>query len=324
VRKALIVGINYYRLLPTLHGCVNDAYAVKSVLEKHADGSVNFGVRLLASAGQESAVGRAELKESIRELFSEDSEIALLYFAGHGHLESVGGYLCTSDCRTGDDGVSLSEVLAMGAASPARNKIFILDSCHSGVAGTSPVDRNTASLSQGMTILTASTAEQYASESNGSGTFTALLVDALNGGAGNLVGAVTPGGVYAHIDQSLGPWKQRPVFRTNVKSFVCLRRVVPPIELRDLQRLSSLFPSAGFEYQLDPTFEPEPTGRPPGSPDPISANTEVFAILQKLYRVNLVTPVGASSMWHAAMNRRSCKLTVLGEHYRRLVNEGLL
>jgi len=35
--------------------------------------------------------------------------------------------------------------------------------------------------------------------------FTGLLVDALSGGAANLVGDVTPGSVYAHIDQSLGP-----------------------------------------------------------------------------------------------------------------------
>ncbi|MEI9999064.1 MAG: hypothetical protein WDO13_07790 [Verrucomicrobiota bacterium] len=92
-------------------------------------------------------------------------------------------------------------------------------------------------LSEGLTILTASTAQQYASEQNGSGVFTTLFVDALNGSAGNLVGDVTPGSVYAHIDQSLGPWKQRPVFKTNVKTFVSLRKVKPPIVLADLLRL---------------------------------------------------------------------------------------
>ena len=56
-----------------------------------------------------------------------------------------------------------------------------------------------------MTILTASTKEQDASEKNGSGVFTTLFVDALNGAATNLVGDVTPGSVYAHVDQSLGP-----------------------------------------------------------------------------------------------------------------------
>jgi hypothetical protein len=78
-----------------------------------------------------------------------------------------------------------------------------------------------------MTILTASSADQYASEENGRGVFTELLVDAMNGAAANLVGDVTPGSVYAHIDQSLGPWEQRPVFKTNVKSFVSLRHAAP-------------------------------------------------------------------------------------------------
>jgi hypothetical protein len=174
-----------------------------------------------------------------------------------------------------------------------------------------------------MTILTASTDEQYASEQNGSGVFTTLLVDALSGAAGNLVGDVTPGSVYAHIDQSLGPWEQRPVFKTNVKTFVSLRKVQPPIALSDLQRITEFFPTKGFEFRLDPTFEPErPTVPDPGVPPPDPENTEKFAILQKYNRVNLVVPVDASHMWHAAMNSKACKLTVLGEHYRRLVERG--
>ncbi len=42
MRKALIVGINHYDHLEPLSGCVNDALAVKAVLERHADGTLNF------------------------------------------------------------------------------------------------------------------------------------------------------------------------------------------------------------------------------------------------------------------------------------------
>lgn len=324
MRKALVIGIDHYDYVSPLHGCVNDAHEVKAVLEKHADGSVNFHVKLLTATGTGSALSRAELKDSVDELFSGDSEIALLYFAGHGHIEAVGGYLCGSDCRRGDEGLSLGEVLALGTGSDARNKVIVLDSCFSGVAGTIPTDPRTAVLSEGMTILTASTKDQYASENNGNGVFTTLFVDALNGAAGNLVGDVTPGSVYAHIDQSLGAWKQRPVFRTNVKTFVSLRKVQPPIGLAELQRLTEFFPAPGFEFNLDPTYEPEITGRPVGAPPPNPANTAKFAVLQKYYRVNLVVPVDATSMWHAAIGSKRCKLTVLGEHYRRLVEEGLI
>lgn len=176
-----------------------------------------------------------------------------------------------------------------------------------------------------MTILTASTRDQYANECNGAGLFTSLFVDALDGAAANLVGEVTPGSVYAHIDQSLGPWAQRPVFKTNVKTFVSLRKVKPPLELADLRRIAEFFPDAGFNFPLDPAYEPERAcNEPEGTPDPDPDKTTVFAILQKFNRVNLVVPVGAPHMWHAAMNSKACKLTVLGEHYRNLVQKGML
>lgn len=66
-----------------------------------------------------------------------------------------------------------------------------MDSCHSGVAGSKERSDPTAELTEGMTILTASTEEQYSMEENGSGIFTTLLVDALNGSAANLIGDIT-------------------------------------------------------------------------------------------------------------------------------------
>jgi len=150
-------------------------------------------------------------------------------------------------------------VLTLANKSAARNKVIVLDSCHSGIAGT-PAGQQAAELTEGMTILTASTKDQYASEKNGSGVFTTLFVDAMNGAAGNLVGDVTPGSVYAHIDQSLGSWAERPVFKTNVKNFVSLRTVQPPIALADLLLLTEFFPAPGSQFPLDPSFEPELLG----------------------------------------------------------------
>ena len=46
-----------------------------------------------------------------------------------------------------------------------------------------------------------------------------------------------------------------------------------------------------------------------------------FKILQKYNRINLVVPVDAEHMYFAAMNSKSCKLTILGEHYWKLVNK---
>ena len=325
MRRALVVGIDYYSDITSLGGCVNDAHQVKAMLERHSDGSVNFGVRLITGTSSQDLVTKKQLKEAVRELFEGDGEVGLLYFAGHGYIEATGGYLCAGDCQTGDDGLPIGEIMTLANKSRLQNRIVVLDSCHSGIAGQHPTHGSTAELSDGMTILTASTAEQYAKEENGSGAFTTLFVDALGGAAANLVGDVTPGGAYAHVDQSLGPWSQRPVFKTNVKRFVSLRKVKPPLDLADLRRIAEFFPEPGFEFQLDPSYEPErPTPLDSSVPPPDSEKNAVFAILQRYNRVNLVIPNGAPHMWHAAMQSKTVRLTALGEHYRRLVDKGNL
>lgn len=321
MRIALIVGINFYEHGNALFGCVDDAHAVKAILERHDGGAVNFDCRLLTGTGPSDRVNRGELKDQIENLFKTDAEISLFYFAGHGHIEAAGGYLLATDAKRGDEGVSLSEILTFANASPAKNKVIVLDSCHSGIAGTPPTGDQLATLSEGLTVLTASTKDQYATEQNGRGVFTSLFVDALSGSAANLTGDITPGSVYAHIDQSLGAWEQRPVFKTNVKQFVSLRQSSPPIAISDLRRLTEFFPDPGAEYALDPTYEPEMKGRDAVMPLPDHDNTRIFAVLQGYNRLNLLVPVNAPHMWNAAMESKSCRLTALGEHYRRLVEK---
>jgi hypothetical protein len=216
--------------------------------------------------------------------------------------------------------------MAMANQSKAKNKVIILDSCHGGIAASNAVAKQVAEIPDGVTILTASTADQYAMETGGdSGVFTSLLVDALSGATANLVGAITPGSVYAHIDQSLGNWAQRPVFKTNVKKFVSLRETEAPIELADLQKLTTLFKDPATQLDLDPSYEPERSGgEDPLVPPPDPAHTAHFAVLQNLVKVNLVRPVNAPHMWHAAMKSTACELTVLGQHYWKLVKQNLI
>lgn len=327
MRKALIVGIDHYDHLRPLNGAVNDAHSVKSVLERNADGTLNFSTPLLLTGtGPAALVTRDDLRGAVEELFNDDADIALFYFAGHGYIDDTGGFLCASDCKSGHDGLSLSEIMAMANQSKAKNKVIILDSCHGGIAASNAVAKQVAEISDGVTILTASTADQYAMETGGgSGVFTSLLVDALSGAAANLVGAITPGSVYAHIDQSLGNWAQRPVFKTNVKKFVSLRETAAPIELSDLQKLTTLFEDPTTQLDLDPSYEPERSGgEDPSVPPPDPAHTADFAVLQSLVKVNLVRPVNAPHMWHAAMKSTACELTVLGQHYWKLVEQNLI
>lgn len=319
MRKALCVGIDSYAKVPDLHGCVNDANGVKAALERNGDGTLNFDTRLMCATSEASYITRADLKDAIQELFESDSELAVLYYAGHGSFDSLGGYLCTSEIERVDDGLSLNDVMGIVAQSKAQNKVVILDSCHSGFAASSTEMQNYSILHNGTTVLAACDEHQYSSEENGHGVFTSLLIEALYGGAMNLLGEVSPGSIYSYIDRSLGAWEQRPVFKANIKNFVSLRKNAPPIAISELRRSTEFFKSPYEEFPLDPTYEPDKH-----ESDTSEVNKEheaIFAILQRYVKLNLVTPSGAEHMYYAAINRKACKLTAQGQHYWNLVKK---
>ena len=132
----------------------------------------------------------------------------------------------------------------------------------------------------------------------------------------NLLGEVSPGSIYSYVDQSLGAWEQRPVFKANIKAFVSLRKNTPPIQLNDLRKICDIFVEPYEAYQLDATYEPDKH-----ESDNKEVNTEhelIFSILQQYAKLNLVVPVGEEHMYYAAIHNKSCKLTAQGQHYWRL------
>ncbi len=317
MRKALICGISHYENYPPISGCVNDAEGMKKVIDSNEDDSPNFGVRLLLAADESSAITRNDLKSQIEELFSGDSDIALLYFSGHGHLENNDGYLATSECKDGDDGVSMYEIVTLANQSPAREKIIILDCCHSGVAGSLAGEKKYALISEGLCIITASEPYQYAVEKNGSGVFTKLLLEALSGGAADVMGNISVGDIYSYVDRSLGVWQQRPLFRVNLKKFSTIRKVKPAIDIRYIKSLVDLFETPDSVLYLDPSYESS-------SENAIVENLEKFEALRKLSRINLVKTSNDEQLYFTAMNSGSCCLTERGKHFHTLVSDNLI
>lgn len=317
MRKALVVGIDDYPNNP-LNGCVSDATAVAQVIEAHSDGEPNFEVKLLISPGENSSadgITRKQLRSELDALFAGDPEVALFYFAGHGIVKNVGGYIVTSDLTKYDEGVPMDDVLKLANQSKAKDKVILLDCCRSGKFGSSEIaGGNVSYLSEGLTVLTASRDSESANEKNGSGVFTSLLVDALKGGAGDLRGHITPGNVYAYVDQALGPWDQRPIFKTNVTHSVCLRRIDPPVAKPTLRKLVEYFPAPDDEHKLSPEYEFTEKSAVP-------AKVAILKDLQKFASVHLVEPVGAEHMYFAAIDSKSCRLTAAGRQYWRLVKE---
>jgi hypothetical protein len=324
MRKALIVGINYYENKGNLGGCCADAQEVERVLSRHGDGQRNFECDLLAANGFQNKIDRHLLRRKVEMFFRDRSDVGLFYFAGHGLIEPAGGYLMASNAHEISDGLALNDLLTWVNQSPISHKLVILDCCHSGALATPPDRPTMAMLAEGVVVLTASTATQQVAETQGSGLFSRLMVEALDGAAASLTGDVTPGGLYAFIDQSLGAFQQRPVFKSNVQQFVSLRRSKPPIALADLHRITDFFLDKEEEHKLDPSYEPaeDASDRKPGDPPPDPEKTKIFKILQQYNRLHLVLPVGEEHMYYAAMRYKSCRLTPLGQHYWRLVKDG--
>ena len=177
----------------------------------------------------------------------------------------------------------------------------------------------------GISILTSSREDEPSKEINGHGVFTNLLIEGLKGGAADVRGHISPGGLYAYIDQALGAHEQRPVFKTNVTEFVELRSIIPQVSLSTLRKLAEYFHNPLDGFQLDPSFEDTNSNDVEHKVIEPYANQEnvlIFKDLQKLEGVGLIIPVGEEHMYYAAMHSKTCKLTSLGLHYWRLVNEG--
>lgn len=114
MRRALCVGIDYYKF-GELHGCVSDANRLAEMLRCNEDTSPNFDARVLAApiGGKPDALTRSVLRAAVEDLFKHPADVALLSFSGHGAENNLGGYLVTQDAAHYDEGVPMTDVIAM-------------------------------------------------------------------------------------------------------------------------------------------------------------------------------------------------------------------
>jgi len=315
MKRALVVGINEYSHANPLRGCVNDAKNIAELISRNADGTKNFDTKVL-TAENGKTISAKDLRKVITELFAQPADMAFLYFSGHGTATNLGGYLCASDAEKYNEGVSMQEILTLINASQIKEVVVVLDCCQSGAFGQIPaLNNNAASIREGVSVLTASRDNQSAIEVNGSGIFTSLVCDALSGGASDLLGVVTPSGVYSHVEQSFGAWEQRPLFKSFVSRSTPLRQAVQKIEVSNLFALKSLYPNPDSTFNLDPSYEvTHKSAR--------DENVKKFKILKKLQTVGLiqVNRQPDPDLYWACLENKSCQLTALGKFYWHLVN----
>ncbi|MEW6411870.1 MAG: caspase family protein [Candidatus Zixiibacteriota bacterium] len=312
MRRALIIGVDKYPTNP-LRGCVNDAQRLSRVLSRHHDQNVNFQCEVVTAPSD--TVTRPVLRRKISELFGQPADVAFLHFSGHGTVNGLGGYLVTPDYCQYDVGIAMAEVLALANQSPVTDIFITLDCCHSGAFGTLPaVSDDKIVLADGVSVITATRTNQEALEEEGGGVFTSLLVEALEGGAAGLCGEVSAASIYAYIDNALGAWDQRPLFKANVSRFVKLRQAEPRLHPSLIRIIPECFPLPAELLPLSPEYEPEANPHD-------ECKEKIFGYLQKFRDAGLVKPVGAEHLYHAAMQNKACQLTTLGRYYWRLVHE---
>lgn len=224
MRKGLFIGINHYDHVSPLSGCSNDAMAMASVLERHANGRPNFSSKVLTSAEEKLTLNH--MKQQIQSLFSGDCDVALLYFAGHGQFDTSidEGLLIPQDYQPGGDGIRISDILEWADKAPhIKNKIIILDCCQAGAAGAVRNLRGGSSvIGEGVTILTACKRTVRCGESRSWRLHGSVAASAARWRC-QRTRQSHPGSVYSFVDNALGAWEQRPVFKTNVSQFVPLR-----------------------------------------------------------------------------------------------------
>jgi hypothetical protein len=325
-RRALLVGINHYDYIkPDLNWCTGDALSMREMLGFHANHDTNYVCRVLLGSQRpggklDERVTFNRLRKALAELFAYDGEVAL-YFSGHGIHRSKGVYLATQDSMPALPGILVNDLLTMANQSPAREVLLLLDCCYAGALGE-PSDSDEATLAnmylrEGVTLIAASRAHETALEREQHGVFTRLLLGALESGAADLRGMVSAASLYTYVEQALGPWDQRPVYKSNASRLSPIRYCVPEIDDDDLRRLPLLFPKPDHQYGLNRTYEVT-------QPSALPAHIEIFNLFKRYQLVRLLRPSLGRNLYDTAMSETPVELTPLGRFYRKLAIDGLL
>lgn len=276
---ALLIGIDAYEHLSKLEYCGRDMEALRDALIANG-GYQSEHIRLLGDAPGGSQPTRGNifltLTTFLQQMRPEDT--VLVAFAGHGESDAQGAsFLVPIDGNTADrllelTCVPMSEVYAFLEECPARQKVLILDCCHSGGtredgAAATTFAPGSGEPATGLVELLSCRAEEVSHEHAElqHGVFSYFLVKALEGDAdlnvsGNRDGLVSVGEAYdfvyervaAFIEDNYPGHRQSPVkrgeeqgpiilsARSETRDAMSAERIVERLmELQQQQKVSS-------------------------------------------------------------------------------------
>jgi hypothetical protein len=229
-RKALVVGIDHYQnsSYRPLLGCEQEAIDFGELLERHQDGSDNFGTSNVAYLlGPDASKNALQVK--IRDLLTDPNDLSLLYFSGHGADKDVDGALVAYDGRAYEEGIEMSHLIRLASLSPAKLILFVLDCCYSGRAAdesyVSAIGKQIAHLPEKVVILSASEHYQPSAMRLGKSLFTHSLINGLAGSAHNGTREITIPLLYEFVAKEFQTHVQKPSMKSYMNHSVLLRRV---------------------------------------------------------------------------------------------------
>ncbi len=315
MRRALLIGIASYREFSSLGGCVADATRMRDMLQRHENGEPNYECRLLTSKGKKSLTRELITKEWDN-LFHDFKGNILFYYSGHGATTRMRTQIATQDGSSTLPGLAMDELLDLANEAEANEVVLILDCCYSGALGDpANLQRNAfvnqAQLRKGVTILAASSPRGVAKEIMGEGVFTKLLLSALAGGAADVRGYVSSASMYAYVDQALGAWDQRPLYKSYTSRMTPIRCCAPHVPDGVLRQLPRLFKKEDSLHCLRPSYEYTHKSAK-------KENVELFNIFKSLRDARLLRTVGGEDLFFAALKSKPVQLTPLGQFYWRL------
>lgn len=212
---AVVIGINAYQHVPNLTYATADAKSMAELFAKKG-----FKVTALYDgAATRKAILHALGDQLPAEMGEQDQVV--IFFAGHGETRKYGagnamGYLLPVDAEANalsGTAIDMGLIQSLAQALPAKQILFLIDSCYGGIAGQrfrslSPTAESYLKLitrERGRQLLTAGGADQQAVESPtwGHSAFTYYLLEGLGKGLADLNedGVIPTSELYTYLDQ---------------------------------------------------------------------------------------------------------------------------
>ena len=211
-KHVLCIGINSYRVLPSLSLTVKDAHAVASTFKDM------FGDNVSTTMLLDEQASKARVMESLNQISAQakPEDQVIVFYSGHGLTKNNVGYLVPSDADPDSLESSAISMLAFGDAFkqiPAKQKVMLVDACYSGafdvlsakgVESISTLENYLAG--EGEVVISAGTSTQLVAENIeiGYGLFTYHLVNGLRGQSDqNGNGLITISELFAYVRSQL-------------------------------------------------------------------------------------------------------------------------